>query len=110
MRVREAVRRIEAAIPPEWAEEWDNVGLLVGDPEAEIEAIRVALDASGEAVREAARVGAMLLTHHSLLFRPVRRILGDEPTGRVLATALREGVPLMATHTNWDVAPNGVNR
>jgi len=110
MRAREAVRRIEAAIPPEWAEEWDNVGLLAGDPEAEVRAIRVSLDASEGAVRDAARVGAMLLTHHPLLFRPVRRVLGDEPVGRILTMALREGVPLMAAHTNWDVAPKGVNR
>jgi dinuclear metal center YbgI/SA1388 family protein len=110
VRAGEAVRRIEEFLPPAWAEEWDNPGFLVGSPGAPVGSVAVALDADREAVEAAASMRALLLVHHPPIFRPLRRLLLDDPTVQTLKAALSLDVPILAVHTNWDVAPCGVNR
>lgn len=96
--------------PPAWAEEWDNVGLQVGDRSRRAERALVALDPTAEVVGEAADKGCgLLVAHHPLLFRPLSRLDVDEPVGRTLAAALSGGVAVVACHTNADVASPGVS-
>lgn len=96
--------------PPELAEEWDNVGLQVGDPVTPVERLMVALDPTRSAVTAASTQGAQLLvTHHPLLFKPLRRLTPDDPVGRVIWQAVRSGVAIAAAHTNLDVAADGLN-
>jgi dinuclear metal center YbgI/SA1388 family protein len=93
------------------AEEWDNVGLQVGDPGATVERVLVALDPGCAAVAAACDRGAQLLvTHHPLLFKPLRRLSPDDPVGRVVWQAVRGGVAILSAHTNLDVAADGLNR
>jgi dinuclear metal center YbgI/SA1388 family protein len=83
----------------------------VGDPTAPAERILVALDPTGAAVDAAVARGAQLLvTHHPLLFKPLRRLTVDDPVGRVVWQAVRGGVAIIAVHTNLDVAVDGLNR
>ncbi|NJC87238.1 MAG: Nif3-like dinuclear metal center hexameric protein [Desulfuromonas sp.] len=110
-RVQDLLGLLHGLYPPDLAEEWDNVGLQVGDPGASVERLLVALDPSMAALTAAGEQGAQLLvTHHPLLFKPLRRLTPDDPVGRVIWQAVRGGVAIAAAHTNLDVAADGLNR
>ncbi len=110
MIVGELERALDEAIPFAWAEDWDNVGLLVGDRSAPVRGATVALDPSIEAMKTALdRSCSVLITHHPLIFHPLKRIDCAEGPGAQIAFAIRNGLSLFALHTNWDVSPCGVN-
>lgn len=101
---------IEALAPPALAESWDNVGWQVGHDGATVRAILVTLDADMSVVEEAAALGAnLIVAHHPLLFRPLRRIDPTDPMGRLLRRLLCEEIQLFAAHTNLDAVRGGVN-
>lgn len=101
---------LEAAYPPELAESWDAVGLICGDPAAEVTKVAFALDCTQEVALRAVAMGAQLLVvHHPLLLRGVTSVAADTPKGQVIHTLLRGGVALFAAHTNADSARPGVN-
>ena len=110
MKLSDIVEAIEKRLPKEWAEPWDNPGLLAGERGADVEKIAVALDAAPRTVARAAKLGCgLLVTHHPIIFRPVKSVVDDCHTGRTLFAALKSGVALYAAHTNWDSSPEGVN-
>ena len=110
MKLYEIAEAIEKRVPKEWAEPWDNPGLLAGERGAEVEKIAVALDASPRTVARAAERGCgLLVTHHPIIFRPVKSVVDDCHAGRTLLSAVKSGVALYAAHTNWDSSPEGVN-
>lgn len=110
-RIADVVRCLDAACPVAWAEAWDNVGLLAGDPAADVARCVCALDADARSLDLAAAVGAQLLVvHHPLPFRPVGRLVSNDPAGSFLWRAAGMGLALYAAHTNFDVHPEGVNR
>jgi dinuclear metal center YbgI/SA1388 family protein len=102
---------LEAVAPLRLAAEWDNVGLLVGDRPALVARVMTCLTitpaVAAEAIRERAN---LIVTHHPLPFRPLRRITTDEPTGRLLWDLIRGGVAIYSPHTAWDSAADGINR
>lgn len=94
----------------ELAESWDNVGVMVGDPGQSVSGILVALDPTEEALQEAAESGAdVLLTHHPLIFHPLKSVRTDQPVGSFLAKALESRIAVVGCHTNLDVVPGGVS-
>ena len=96
--------------PPDLAEDWDNVGLQVGDPTAKISKILVCLDAEEVAVEEALRLGAQLIiSHHPLIFRALKRLTPTDMTGRVLFQAIKQNISIVSAHTNLDRAADGLN-
>ena len=96
--------------PPDLAEDWDNVGLQVGDPTAVISKILVCLDAEEIAVQEADRLGAQLIiSHHPLIFNPLKRVTPADMTGRVLFRAIKKNIAIVSAHTNLDRAADGLN-
>ncbi len=110
MRISEIVARIEKRIPKSWAEPWDNPGLLAGRTAADAERIAVALDATPAAVARAAELGCgLLVTHHPVIFRPIKSLSDESLAGRAIIDAIEKGVALYAVHTNWDSSPEGVN-
>lgn len=101
---------LERAYPPRLAEQWDRVGLVAGDPAAEVEKVVVAVDATDEVVDHALAVGAdLLLVHHPPLLRGVHSIAADTPKGRLLHKLIAGGCALYSAHTNADSARPGVN-
>jgi dinuclear metal center YbgI/SA1388 family protein len=101
---------ISALWPPAGAEEWDAVGLIAGDPETEVRAIHLAVDAVPETVDETLEFGAqLLLTHHPLLLRGVTSVAEDRYKGVVLGRLIRGGAALIAAHTNADVVARGTS-
>lgn len=106
MKVKDIAHILEQNIPLSWQESYDNAGLVVGDPEAEVEGLLVALDATEEVIREAVECGAtMVVTHHPIIFSPIKRLVGANRQQRAIALAMRNGVALYAAHTNLDSAP-----
>ena len=101
---------LEAWAPPGSKLSYDNVGLQAGDPAKEVGTVLVALDLTPAVVDEAEAAGAdLIVTHHPLLFRPLKRLV---PTDFVSALAYRlaqSGIAYYAIHTNLDAAPGGVS-
>ena len=109
-RAGDIIALIEELAPPHLAEDWDNVGLQVGSAQVEVEAVLISLEADPEVMVEARGRGAgLLVCHHPPIFRPLRRLVTDEPTGALLCDALASGVAIYAAHTNLDASPYGVN-
>jgi dinuclear metal center YbgI/SA1388 family protein len=109
-RIQDVVGLINALYPPALAEDWDNVGLQVGDQAAVVSHVAVALDPSPVAVAEAIRLGAgLLVCHHPLIFRPLKQVTAKDETGRLVSMALRADLAIVAAHTNLDRAANGLN-
>lgn len=110
VRLREVLDRLGEYFPATLAEDWDNVGLLVGSPDAAIRRIGVALEPSLAAVRQTAGTGdSLLITHHPLLLKQPKTLDLRSPLGRIIETAIKRGVAIAACHTNADWAENGVN-
>ncbi len=108
--LQDILQILDRIAPSEMAEEWDNVGLQVGGLGREVEWIWVALDPSIEVVSAACREGVgLLVTHHPLIFRPLRRIDTQTSPGTVIEAALRHGLAIYTMHTNLDAAPGGLN-
>lgn len=101
---------IDKIAPFELAEEWDNVGLLVGSMENEVDSVLCALDLNEKVIDEAIEKNAQLIvTHHPVLFRGRKNLREDDPEGRMLCRLIRANIGLIAAHTNFDNAVPGVN-
>ena len=94
---------IERIAPKSWAEEWDNVGLLVGDGATKVERILLTLDPSPAAVQEAIDYGAeLIVAHHPLMFRPLKNLRKDNLQAEIPLKLLEHGIAYYAAHTNLD--------
>ena len=109
-RIQDIIGLVNAISPPALAEEWDNVGLQVGDPSAEVSRIAIALDPTADSVEEAIAQGAeLLICHHPLLFKPLRQVTPNDETGRLVTRAISAQLAICAVHTNLDRANGGLN-
>ena len=105
--VADAVNRLA---PRHLAEEWDNPGLLIGDPAAEVDKIVVCLDVLDATITRAVELGAqMIVAHHPLIFRPIKNVRLDLPLGKKISRLIRNDIAVFAAHTNLDSAVGGVN-
>lgn len=106
----EVIDLLEQAYPPRLAESWDRVGLVAGDPAAQIHRVVVAVDATDAVVDHALASGAdLLLVHHPPLMKGVHSVAADTPKGRLLHRLIAGGCALYSAHTNADSARPGVN-
>ena len=104
MLCKEIIKIIEETYPKHAALEWDNVGLLVGRTEKEVKKVYIALDATDEVIDEAISGGAdMLLTHHPMLFAPLKKITDEHFIGSRVVKLLQHDISYYAMHTNYDV-------
>ena len=104
MNVNDVMTYLEQAAPLNYALEWDNCGLLIGNGEKEVKTIYIALDATDDVIEEAVRHGAdLLLTHHPLLFHGVKSIREDDFIGRRVIKLVQSNITYCAMHTNFDV-------
>lgn len=99
--------------PKELAEDWDNVGLLIGDAEREVKRVLVALDITEDVVDEAIRAGAdLIVAHHPVMncaWHEVQTIRTDDMQGRKLTKLIEHRISAICMHTNLDAAEGGVN-
>lgn len=97
---------LDSKAPFATAEEWDNVGLLVGSPTDSVSRVLVALDVTTGAIDAAKAVGAdLIVTHHPVIFSPLRQLDGDS----LPYTLAAAGIGVISAHTNLDKAADGVN-
>jgi len=102
---------LERFAPLRLAEDWDNVGLLVGDRSQQVSRIMTCLTVTPETVAEAVRENVdMLITHHPAPFRPLKKITTDNTAGRLLLDLIRAGVAVYSPHTCFDSAEDGINQ
>jgi len=94
---------IEKIAPKSWAEDWDNVGLLVGCGSTTVERILITLDGTLEVVEEAKAYGAqMIVAHHPIIFRPLKNLRADNAAAQVPLRLLQHQIGYYAAHTNLD--------
>ncbi len=104
MLCQEIINILQEQSPESYACSWDNVGLLVGSPQKEVKSIYIALDATDEAIEEAAEAGAdLLLTHHPMIFKPLKRVNAEDFIGRRVIRLIQNDISYYAMHTNFDV-------
>ncbi|MDR2184013.1 MAG: Nif3-like dinuclear metal center hexameric protein [Clostridiales bacterium] len=110
VKMSQIMEAIERLAPLDIAEDWDNVGLLVGRRDAHVSKALIALDALDAVIDEAAAMGAQaIITHHPAIFKPIDRITDETPAGRRLLRLAEGGICLYAAHTNLDAADGGIN-
>ncbi len=110
MRLADVLALLDGWYDPRWAEPWDQVGLVCGDPDAEVRRIHFAVDPVQAVVDEAVDAGAdLLVVHHPLLLTAVSSVAATTPKGRVLHRLITSGTALFTAHTNADVPAGGVN-
>ena len=108
--VSEVYEALNGWAPFEIQMDFDNAGFLVGRGNREATKILVALDITQDVACEAADWGAQLVvSHHPVIFHPVRSVTDADPTGRILLELMEKGVAAICAHTNLDAAQGGVN-
>jgi dinuclear metal center YbgI/SA1388 family protein len=101
---------LEQIAPPGLAADWDNVGLLLGRRDRAVERVLTCLTVTPESAAEAADHGAgLLVSHHPILFRGVKRLTDASAAERVVLTLAAADVAVYSPHTAWDNAPGGIN-
>ncbi|MFD9886798.1 Nif3-like dinuclear metal center hexameric protein [Streptomyces alboflavus] len=109
-RLSEVIAALDALWPAERAEQWDAVGTVCGDPEAEVSRVLFAVDPVQGTVDEAVRLGAdLLVTHHPLYLRGTTTVAASTFKGRVVHDLIKHDVALHVAHTNADSADPGVS-
>lgn len=106
--------QINAAVyelaPYRLAYEWDNVGLQIGDPAQQVNRLLIALEVNDRVIAHAVENKCeAILTHHPLIFRPIKSLRSDDPTSRLQLALVRANIGLIAAHTNLDRVLRGTN-
>lgn len=130
MKVKEIAAKIETIVPLKWAQEWDNVGLLVGDPQRNVNNILLTIDITGEVLAEAKRLKTeLIISYHPVIWQGLKKITAEPPVKlgakclaphsglREAATfaqgivyeLIRRGIAVFSIHTALDSAIGGVN-
>ena len=102
---------LEQFAPLQLAEDWDNVGFLVGDPQRSVRRIMTCLTVTPASADEAvAEAADLIVTHHPMPFRPLKRLTTDSTPGRLLLRLIRADVAVFSPHTAFDSAAAGINQ
>lgn len=110
VRVIDILNWIDSYAPFHYAASWDQCGLQVGDPQSEVTRTLVALDPTSRVLSEAEELKCQcLVSHHPLLFQPLKTLRFDEYPGALVARAVKSGIHMIAVHTNLDAALGGTN-
>lgn len=111
MLLDEILKFLSDFAPPELSEDWDNTGLLIGQRDDAVSSIMTCLTLTPDVAEEAVCKGASLvIAHHPILFRAVKKLTDETSEGRMLLSLIRAGVAVYSPHTSYDSAYEGVNR
>ncbi|HYG50400.1 MAG TPA: Nif3-like dinuclear metal center hexameric protein [Flavobacteriales bacterium] len=110
MKIAEIIKLLEQLAPPAYAEDYDNVGLLMGNAQAEVTGILCTLDCIESVVDEAIKHKCnLIVTHHPIIFKGLKKITGANYVERTVIKAIKNDVAIYAIHTNLDHVTRGVN-
>ena len=110
IRVKDIAEAVERTAPLNFQDDYDNSGLQVGFPSAEVRKVLVCLDVTEAVMQEAADKGCgLIVSHHPLLFRALRQVSDTTYQQRCAVSAIRSGIAIYSAHTSLDNAPGGVN-
>ena len=110
MLVKDIIETIEVVAPPVYQEDYDNCGLQVGDPGAEVKGVLISLDVTEAVLDEAIQRGCnMIVSHHPLIFSGLKRITGRNYVERIVQKAIKNDIHIFAAHTSLDNMSAGVN-
>jgi dinuclear metal center YbgI/SA1388 family protein len=108
--VREVVAALDARYPRAWAEQWDRVGLVLGEFDMPVRTVLCVVDVVPETAEEAVEAGAdLIVAHHPLLLKGVSSVAPDTYKGRIVHRLIKADVALYVAHTNADIANPGVS-
>lgn len=109
MLIKELLKKINHEIPLNTAENWDNVGLLIGDEETKVTGIMTALDCTLDVILEAKEKNVnTIICHHPLIFGGIKSVV-QSGYGAVIRSLIKHDIQLIALHTNLDAHPQGVS-
>lgn len=107
---KKLIEIVETFAPLHLAESWDNVGLQLGNPDKEVQKVMVCLEVTEAVIEEAIdRNVDMIITHHPLIFKPLKQIVTGNPMGGMIHSLIRKDILLYCAHTNLDIAKGGLN-
>ncbi len=110
MKLKSLIKKIEAKYPTNLAYDWDNVGLLVGDAEEEIDKVLVCLEANEAIVEEAINNNVnLIVTHHPFIFGKMKKITTSDFKGKLIHKLIKNNIAVYSMHTNFDIAFDGLN-
>jgi dinuclear metal center YbgI/SA1388 family protein len=108
--IAQIIEIMDRLVPPGLAEEWDNIGLQIGNPQLPARRIWIALDPGPDVIEAACkRKIDLLITHHPLIFRPLKSIDFATPGGSIIQMAAQHQLAIFTAHTNFDIVSDGVN-
>ena len=110
VKCEDIIKFMEEFAPPILAEDWDNVGLMVGSREDEIKKVMVCLDVTSDVIKTAeSNKVDLIVSHHPLIFKGLKKINREDFKGRMIMDLIRKGINVYSAHTNLDVTDGGVN-
>lgn len=110
VKVEHIIEQLNTLAPERLAQSWDNIGLQIGSRDQRVSRILLALDATTNVIDEAITLKAdMIITHHPLIFSPLKTILKDHPKGNNIYKLIQNNISLYVMHTNYDTAFGGTN-
>ena len=110
MKLRDIIGELKTKYNPRMAEDWDNVGLLIGDENKEIKKILFCLDVTENAIEKAIKNDVnLIISHHPVIFSGMKRINNETLHGRKVLKLIESGIAVYSIHTNADFAINGLN-
>lgn len=108
--LREVIAVLDRLYDPRWADDWDAVGTVVGDPDDEVSSILFAVDPVQDVIDEAVALGVdLVVTHHPLFLKGVTSVAATTPKGKIVHTLAKNGIALHTCHTNADSPARGVS-
>jgi len=109
MKIEDIAAVIEQIVPPKLAQDWDNVGLLVGDPQKAVNNILLTIDVTKEVVSEAKRLETdLILSYHPVIWDGLKKVTAQGPTGTIYEL-VQADIAVFSVHTALDAAAGGVN-
>lgn len=104
------VKQLELYAPIKYAEEWDNVGLLVGDLESSVKKAIVCLDVTNDIINEAIEKKAnLIISHHPIIFKSIKNINSSTTLGKKIIKCIQNNISVYSAHTNLDMTKGGTN-
>lgn len=101
---------LEEIAPVKLAENWDNTGFMLGSMKKSIKCILLCMDVTSMVAAEAAQKKAdLVISHHPLLFKGLKRVVEDDWKGNIIYNLIRNDISVYSVHTNLDAAENGIN-